>query len=189
MITTMVEWKQMPEHPEYKVSNGGDVMAPSGCLLKPHPTNGYQRVSLGNTQRYVHRLVLEAFVGPCPPGKQCRHLNGDKADNKLTNLAWGTPSENNYDRVRHGTHPHTKRTLCPKGHPLDGVKYNADGSVKQRRCMTCNREWGRKRRARKTRCPQGHLFDGVRYKADGTVRQRYCTVCVGAQLAKGRSGR
>jgi hypothetical protein len=50
----------------------------------------------------VHRLVLEAFVGPCPPGFVCRHINGDPDDNRLENLSWGTISENAIDRSAHG---------------------------------------------------------------------------------------
>lgn len=51
---------------------------------------------------WIHRLVLEAFVGPCPEGMQCRHLDGDPANNRLSNLKWGTPKENQADRERHG---------------------------------------------------------------------------------------
>lgn len=80
-----------------------------GCWLKPHTNmDGYLRVSLcsgGHSQVCtVHRLVLQTFVGPCPPGMQCRHLNGVRTDNRLGNLCWGTPSENNQDTVRHGTY-------------------------------------------------------------------------------------
>lgn len=52
----------------------------------------------------VHRLVLETYVGPCPSGMECRHLNGNPADNHLENLCWGTHSENVLDAVKHGTH-------------------------------------------------------------------------------------
>ncbi len=55
--------------------------------------------------RYVHRLVLEAFVGPCPEGMQCRHDNGNPHDNRLENLQWGTPLDNMKDKIRHGTMP------------------------------------------------------------------------------------
>jgi hypothetical protein len=57
-----------------------------------------------NTVRlYVHRLVLEAFIGPCPPGLECRHLDRDPSNCRLDNLCWGTPLENNHDKRTHGT--------------------------------------------------------------------------------------
>jgi len=59
--------------------------------------DGYQH------RRLVHRLVLEAFIGPCPWGMQCRHDDGNPANNFLMNLLWGTPRENQLDRKRHGT--------------------------------------------------------------------------------------
>ncbi len=59
---------------------------------------------------FVHRLVLLAFKGPRPDGQYCRHLNGVPTDNRLANLAWGTKSENTFDKVGHGTHPHASKT-------------------------------------------------------------------------------
>jgi hypothetical protein len=59
----------------------------------------------------LHRLVLEAFVGPRPPGLECRHLDGDESNPALYDrdgnrrLVWGTRQENEADRVRHGTSP------------------------------------------------------------------------------------
>lgn len=65
---------------------------------------GYVYVDLGKgNKELVHRLVLEAFVGPCPAGMECRHLDGDKSNNRLDNLCWGTKSENYHDKVKHGT--------------------------------------------------------------------------------------
>ena len=54
-------------------------------------------------KRYIHRLVLETFICECPEGMECRHLDGNPANNDLMNLAWGTPSENQADREIHGT--------------------------------------------------------------------------------------
>lgn len=48
-------------------------------------------------------LVLTAFRGSKPIGCLCRHLNGQSKDNRLSNLRWGTPTENQHDRRRHGT--------------------------------------------------------------------------------------
>ena len=60
--------------------------------LKPDiKKDGYLRVTLcqhGKTSRkYIHRLVLETFVGPCPLGMQCRHLDGNRSNNEVDNLS------------------------------------------------------------------------------------------------------
>ena len=51
----------------------------------------------------VHRLVLAAFVGPCPDGMECAHLNGKADDNRLENLKWCTRAENFSHKILHGT--------------------------------------------------------------------------------------
>ena len=42
----------------------------------------------------IHRLVMAAFVGPCPDGIQVNHIDGDKENNRLDNLEYMTQSEN-----------------------------------------------------------------------------------------------
>ena len=51
----------------------------------------------------VHRLVLEAFVGPCPEGMECCHGDGNGCNNRLENLRWDTPRNNHRDKRTHGT--------------------------------------------------------------------------------------
>lgn len=52
----------------------------------------------------VHRLVLIAYGGiAATPDLQCRHLNGNCLDNRLSNLAWGSAKDNAADAIRHGT--------------------------------------------------------------------------------------
>jgi hypothetical protein len=97
----------IPEFPKYRVSDLGEVTGPRG-VLKPQITHkGYLRVCLHDCgiKRYVpiHTLVLEAFVGPRPHRHQGRHLSGDKTDNRVGNLCWGTGSENYDDKRKHGT--------------------------------------------------------------------------------------
>lgn len=70
-------------------------------------TGGYLIVVLcraGNPETHlVHKLVLTAFAGERPKGMEVRHLNGIPADNRRSNLAWGTPIENAADCEIHGT--------------------------------------------------------------------------------------
>lgn len=91
----------------------------------------------GSTTRKVHRLVLEAFVGPAPEGAETRHLDGDKHNNWLSNLAWGTSLENAADTCAHGTLPAHNQTACRRGgHALTGANLRSDGNG-TRRCRAC----------------------------------------------------
>ena len=42
---------------------------------------------------YMHQLVAEAFIGPCPPGHKLVHMNGDGLDNRRANLAYVPKSD------------------------------------------------------------------------------------------------
>lgn len=68
---------------------------------------GYQQVNLyadGSAKRMlVHRLVALAFIGPCPAGMEVCHGDGDKKNNALPNLRYGTRRENAADKKAHGT--------------------------------------------------------------------------------------
>jgi hypothetical protein len=67
---------------------------------------GYLAVNLHRDQtknrRLIHHLVLEAFVGPRPPGLICCHWDGDPANNRVENLRWDTYKSNCDDMLRHG---------------------------------------------------------------------------------------
>lgn len=53
-------------------------------------------------KKFIHVLLLETFVGPRPKGYVCRHLDGNKNNNTLENLVWGTIQENSDDMKKHG---------------------------------------------------------------------------------------
>jgi hypothetical protein len=67
-------------------------------------SNGYKAIYTGGESEYVHRLVLMAFSGPPKKNQVTRHLDGDKHNNRIENLVWGTQKENSLDRKLHGTH-------------------------------------------------------------------------------------
>lgn len=86
----------------------------------------------------VHRLVMEAFVGPCPEGLEVLHWDDNPANNHLSNLRYGTRSENVKDRVRNGIHHFASRTHCLRGHEftLENT-YNPPGHPTKRMCRKC----------------------------------------------------
>lgn len=103
------QWRAVEGWPHYEVSDLGRVRSRGrmqGMKLRT-ATNGYQMVMLTDKPRRqnicVHQLVLRAFAGREPDGYECRHLDGNKSNNRLSNLKWGTPAENGQDRIEHGT--------------------------------------------------------------------------------------
>jgi len=53
----------------------------------------------------VHRIVMGAFIGQCPIGKEARHWDGNKKNNRVSNLVYGTRQDNVNDTKRHGRVP------------------------------------------------------------------------------------
>ena len=81
---------------------GGGIVRP---VLKKQ--SGYMCVNLTSStsrkQVLIHRLVLLSFRGEPLKGQECCHYNGDRKDNRLTNLRWDTSKNNHADKRRHGT--------------------------------------------------------------------------------------
>ena len=96
----------------YRISRTGKIKSyhkgfKGKILVQAENLQGYKIIGLYKNGRgktfSVHRLVLETFVGSCPEGMQACHNDGDKTNNKVSNLRWDTPRNNSKDRVLHGT--------------------------------------------------------------------------------------
>lgn len=131
-----------------RLHHGGLRIEPEGIRrLANHNQFGYKLVLLSagkrRTTKLVHSLVLEAFVGPRPPGMVCCHNNGDPADNRLENLRWDTQSSNLFDAVKHGTHTLSNKTHCVHGH-----EYTAANTIWTkkgwRQCRECKRAFDKR---------------------------------------------
>lgn len=95
------EWRPITHYPGYFVSTLGRIASEKRgerYIMRPDAgEQGYQRVQLHREggARYgdrllVHRLTLEAFVGP-PPSEdsQACHLDGNPGNNRVVNLRYG----------------------------------------------------------------------------------------------------
>lgn len=107
-------WKDVPGYEgRYQVSDLGNVRSVDrrvrlvahgkettrhspGCVLRPGTAqSGHLTVALGKgNSQWVHRLVMLAFVGPCPEGCEVLHLDHRPTNNTLANLKYGTRGEN-----------------------------------------------------------------------------------------------
>jgi hypothetical protein len=84
----------------------GSTMVASDTWRRLNPTvnSGRYVVYVAGRTRGVGRMVLEAFVGPCPPGHECCHFpDRDIVNCALSNLRWGTRKANAHDKELHGT--------------------------------------------------------------------------------------
>jgi HNH endonuclease/NUMOD4 motif-containing protein len=117
-------WRTIKSHPRYQVSDLGRVRSLTRKIRDGRIMPGriiklcgkkYLMCGLSNgkvAKVYVHRLVLEAFRGPCPPGLEGCHNNGDARDCKLDNLRWDTRKANAADCTAHGR----RRVKCGEQH-------------------------------------------------------------------------
>lgn len=126
-------WKDIPGYEgRYQVSDLGRVRSLDrvdsrgrffkGKLISYRiDRKGYHRVNLWNNNKYVtrlvHRLVMRAFVGPCPEGCTVRHGINGAGDNRLSQLSYGDQSANEQDKRRDGTYYRTPVVRS------DGVRY------------------------------------------------------------------
>lgn len=144
------EWRPVAGHEDrYLVSNLGRVWS---VRRQKHVASGggnYLRVVLYPSKKQVsiHRLVAEAFIPNPEEFPIVRHLNDVRTDNRVVNLAWGTPRDNGEDAVRNGKYPNGFKTHCPRGHEYteeNTIRWHKERTT-SRVCRQCMRLHDKKR--------------------------------------------
>lgn len=120
-------WKPIEGFPGYDVSNMGRIRSYwlkgrrgglseqlQSIRLTQVNSEGYSIISLkknggSNCAVNVHYLVATAFLGSRPPGLEICHNDGNKQNNAVSNLRYDTPSNNQFDAIRHGSRDGSKR--------------------------------------------------------------------------------
>jgi len=117
------KWESIPDFSGYQVSDQGKVRNKNGRLLRQHIATRHVGfyVNLKNTTRLVHTLVLSAFRGPSQA--RITHRNGNKLDNRLSNLCYGESGHSSVGK------------RCSKGHELTLNNVKLWGS--NRICLPC----------------------------------------------------
>lgn len=161
MKSSIETWRPAPGYEgSYEISDHGNARSVDrivetkngrrvrcrGCALTPSTNrHGHLLYRMGRRGRmYAHRLVALAFIGEPAPGQEVCHNDGNPANNHVSNLRWGTRSENMLDEVESGRHWQTKKTHCKQGHeftPENTIMRSTMGRSAQRVCRTCNRKW------------------------------------------------
>lgn len=150
--TTAVEYRPVVGSDILYVGDDGSIWSSYRCPQRPvdmkdvpilcrklktgHCIAGYrsvvfQRDKTGKrVSKLVHRIVLEAFVGPCPDGMEgCHGPDSDKSNNRLSNLRWDTRTENNRDCEREGNHSPKRSKLTITDIPVIRKKVSVGQSI------------------------------------------------------------
>lgn len=95
-------WKRSKSHPDYFVSDRGEVAKLSnGKLVNVsyfYTNSNYKQANLWENgekkHAYIHRMVAEMFCYKPYCSNYVHHINEVKSDNRACNLMWVTASEN-----------------------------------------------------------------------------------------------
>lgn len=150
MFSEVEQWVEFPNtNGLYEISSLGRVrsLIPSNRRIGEfqHPSvrnDGYLQVSFFGKSWLLHRAVLTAFVGPGPKGFHGAHLDGNKTNCALSNLAWVTVKENASHRKIHGT------DSCGEKNPMAKITEEIVRDIRAK-CVPRSKTWNCTSLARK----------------------------------------
>jgi hypothetical protein len=143
------------EQTTYRIYNNGKVMnEKTGNCYKGTIRNGYRWFDLRwKNKKYSfsqHRLLAEYFIPNPNKLEYVHHINGNRLDNKISNLKWVTPSENNLKK---------NKTIIA----IDHNDYNCYNGLEEWKTFRNTRymvsNWGRVKNAETDKILKGKITD------------------------------
>lgn len=118
---TIEEWRPVVGHKHFLISSLGNCISierstfdKNGNIhhyrerkLIPHNNgHGYMAYNIDGKHKYIHRLIAEAFLPNPQNKKEVDHIDGNSANNILSNIRWATRTENLCNK---NTHPNMRK--------------------------------------------------------------------------------
>jgi len=123
---------------KYAATEDGRIYShKSKRFLKPYRcTRGYEQQSLDGKKQFIHRLVALTYL-PNPQNKDfVNHKNGNKSDNRVSNLEWCTRSENMQHardvlgiKFNFKLNPHPPKLTYEQAHEIRSLKGKVSSNV------------------------------------------------------------
>lgn len=141
-------WAAIPGYDGYQVSDQGNIRSilkkgnhkskkgSDWRLLKPQIRKDNRRtISIATKgvyrHHFIYKLIMLAFLGPCPDGMEIAHLNGNCSDDRFVNLKYCTHKENESHKHMHGTSPQGERNPNSKllGWQIEEILFLSEKSI------------------------------------------------------------
>ena len=107
-----------------KRKNGADYLQKES-IIEGSDYHGYKVTTIAKNKikkhKFIHVLIAEAFLGPKPEKMEVCHGDGNRKNNCIENLRYGTRSDNVRDAIKHGTY---KRPPIVRGSKRSDAKIN-----------------------------------------------------------------
>jgi len=129
------DWGSIRSLPRTVNGSHGSTQKRPGVVRKLMWTGRYYQVRLSaeGRQSYptVHSLVAGAFLGQRPPGAQINHVDGDRRNNRVSNLEYVTAGQNSIHAFRLGL-------ATPRSGEAHGASVLSEGDVRRIRSNPAN---------------------------------------------------